>query len=181
MRYTFLPACRRELRQELAAQFRAFAELGLPWSHVDSHLHFALTPVFFNAARDLARRHPVTGWRIPEDDWELYRAIDAEDARRQRFLATQFRWLSKRQRTAARAAGWATTRWCLGLFRTGRLRADYLAALVRALPDGDYELHCHPDLSTDAGRAEFEALHSSEFRSALDERQVELVTYFDLK
>lgn len=181
MRYTLLPACRRELRQELAAQFRAFSDFELPWSHVDSHLHFALTPVFFAAARDLARQYPVAGWRVPEDDWELYRTMDPEDAHRQRFLALQFRWLSGRQRAAARTLGWATTRWCLGLFRTGKLRADYLAALVRALPDGDYELHCHPDLSTEAGRAEFDALRSPEFRSALHDREVQLITYFELK
>ena len=53
-------------------------------------------------------------------------------------------------------------------------------AITVRLPDGDLELHCHPDLSTLAGRAECAALRSSRFRDALGKRGVILATYRSL-
>jgi hopanoid biosynthesis associated protein HpnK len=181
VRYTFLPACRRELRRELAAQFAAFERCGLGWSHVDSHLHFALVPVFFREALKLCRGYPVIGFRIPEDDYPLYRRLYPREAPRQRALAGCFSFLCASQRRAVERAGYRTTERCFGLFRTGRLDAAYLERLAGELPDGEFEMHCHPDLSTVPGKAEFEALRSGEFRRALEERGVVLSTYTSLE
>lgn len=181
MRYTFLPACRRQLRRELEAQFRAFAALGLGWSHVDSHLHFALVPVFFRAALALAEQYHPHGFRVPEDDARLYARMDPADAARQRAHAAWFSYLCPRQRRRLEPRGFIVPRFCYGFFRSGRLDPTYLARLVHELPDGDFELHCHPDLSTDSGRAEFAALRSPELRQALDERKVQLATYRSLR
>lgn len=180
LRYTFLPACQRELRRELEAQFAAFAKTGLQWSHIDSHLHFSLTPVFFRTALEIARKYPVVGFRVPEDDFELYSRMEPEDAAGQKVLAWWFAQSCPKQRREAQKRGYTLTQHCYGLFRTGRLNAEYLARLTRALPDGDHELHCHPDLSTEAGENEFNALRSAEFRDALTERGVELATYASL-
>lgn len=177
---TLHPAWRRELRRELEAQFAAFDALALGWSHVDTHLHFALTPSVLTAALDLARRYPVIAFRVPLDDWDLYRRIDPDDARKQRRLATAFQLLCRPYRRAVEAAGYLATPYCYGLFRTGRLDPPYLQRLIRELPDGDYELHCHPDRATGAGRAEYEALRSRLFRQALERRGVKLTTFKEL-
>ncbi|MBM3457241.1 MAG: ChbG/HpnK family deacetylase [Armatimonadetes bacterium] len=180
-RYTLLPGCRRELDRELVAQFCRFDELGLGWSHVDTHLHFSLTPVVFHRMIRECRRYPVAGIRIPEDDYRLYQRQEPVDALRQLPLGGGFAGLCTYQRRFLRGSAWVTTRRCFGLFRTGRLTGSYLARLVRSLTPGDYELHCHPDASTESGRGESRALLSSEFRDALEERQVALVTYPKLK
>lgn len=179
-RYTFLPACRREMRAELAAQFQAFARLGIPWSHVDSHRHFHLTPSLFGPMADEARRHRVPGFRVPEDDWELYQRIDPEDAARQRGLARVFSLLCGGQRARLARLGFRSPARCYGLFRTLRLDAEYLVRLVGEMPEGDFELHCHPDLSTDSGRREYQALSDSRFQAALERRGVQLIRYGDL-
>jgi hopanoid biosynthesis associated protein HpnK len=181
LRYTLHPRCRRELQAEIEAQFAAFAATDLPMSHVDSHLHFHLTPVIFRHAVAGARRSGAAGFRIPLDDLPLYSRLDPEDARKQAGLHHIFRVLSARQRRIVEAAGLVTTHACLGTFRTGRLEADYLVRLVSELPDGDFELHCHPDLGTPAGLAEFEALRSAQFRRALNQRGIRLATYGSLK
>ena len=54
---------------------------------------------------------------------------------------------------------------------------EYLRRLVEELPDGDYELHCHPDADTERGVAELAALASPEFSRALRSRGVGLTTY----
>jgi hopanoid biosynthesis associated protein HpnK len=180
LRYTFVPPCWRELREEIQAQCAAFASLGVPWSHVDAHLHFLLTIRVFLIARQVLRSYPITGFRIPLDDFALYRRTDTMDARAQCRLAVWFELLCGYQRWALRHSAYVTPKRCYGLFRTGRLTPDYLAGLVRAMPDGDLELHCHPDLSTPSGRWEYRALLSDPFRAALAERGVELTTYAGL-
>ena len=120
------------------------------------------------------------GIRVPEDDFSLYRQLEPADAARQRLEALAFSFLCRGQRRRASAAGLRTTDRCYGFLRSGALDADYLSRLVLALPDGDLELHCHPDLSTPGGHAEFEALQSPSFRNALRERGVILSTYESL-
>ena len=177
LRCALLPAYRREMKRELEAQFKAFEGLALGWSHVDSHLHFSLVPPVFAAIRDLARRYRVVGFRVPEDDFGLHRRLEGAGARGHRLHALWFRLNCRRQRRALQSSGWVVPERCYGFFRSGRLDADYLARLVRAMPDGDHELHCHPDLSTESGRAEWGALRSRQFRAALAERGVTLTTY----
>ncbi len=181
LRYTFQTACRRELLREVEAQFQAFDRLQLGWSHVDSHVHFSLTPVVFRAMLMQCARYPVIGLRIPEDDYIHAVHEDPGSALPQLPLALWFGPLCAWQRRVLRHYPYVTTRRCFGLYRTGRLAAGHLARLVRALAPGDYELHCHPDFSTPAGRAEYEALRSPEFRDALAARPVRLVTYADLR
>jgi hopanoid biosynthesis associated protein HpnK len=179
-RCTLDPAARRDLEREVLAQLQAFARLGLGWSHLDFHLHFSLTPVVFRTALRLGAAYPFIGLRVPEDDYALYRTLDPVDALRKPLLAASFSVLCSAQRRALRATGLRTTRRCYGLFRSGRLDAEYLSRLVYGMPDGDLELHCHPDLSTPGGRAEFEALRSRRFQNALRERGVVLATYATL-
>jgi hopanoid biosynthesis associated protein HpnK len=180
LRCTLLPSVREELARELEAQAKAFDGLGLGWSHVDSHLHFTLVPGVFRMALDLCKRYPVLGFRVPQDDFRLYARMAPADALRQSLFALAFEALCRGQRKKVRAAGLRVTDRCYGLFRTGRLDADYLSRLVREMPDGDLELHCHPDLSTEHGRREFEALRSPGFREALRQRGVVLSTYASL-
>lgn len=181
LRYTLQPGCHRELRREIEAQFLAFDCLNLGWSHVDSHLHFSLTPVVFRAMLDNCARYPVIGLRVPEDDYVHAVREDPGNALPQLPLALWFGPLCAWQRRMLGQHPYVTTRRCFGLYRTGRLTAGHLARLVRTLAPGDYELHCHPDFSTSVGRAEYEALRSPEFRDALNARPVRLVTYADLR
>lgn len=178
--YVLHPAARRELRRELAAQFEAFAATGLPWSHVDSHRHLHLVSTFFPAALALAETYRVPGFRVPEDDLRLHAAAAPDDVERHRGTARFFSWLCRPQRSILTRKRFRVVDRCLGLFRTGRLDVEYLCRLVHALPDGIYELHCHPDLGTERGRAEHAALLSPEFSEALAQRGALLTTYPEL-
>jgi hopanoid biosynthesis associated protein HpnK len=178
--YSLLPGWRRELRRELEAQFSRFQELGLPWSHVDTHLHTGLTPAVFQALLPLCDRFGVRAVRIPEDDFELARRYAPAESGGQALEGRVMRWLCARQRARLRAAGLWTTDRCYGYFRSGKLDEGYLCRLVAALPEGASELHCHPDFSTESGRAEYAALRSDAFREALEARQVRLSTWFSL-
>jgi len=181
MRYFFSPRARRQLRAEIESQFARFTATGQPLSHVDAHLHFHLHPVVLDAMIAGARDAGCRRLRIPLDSWPIHRRIDAPDAWRQAVLAAVFAIGCAAMRRKARAAGLVSPARVLGLFRTGSLDGPYLSRLVRALPEGTFELHCHPDLETEAGRREIAALRSCEFREALVARGVELATYADLE
>lgn len=175
--YTLSPAHRQQWRREMTAQFAAFAATGLRPSHVDSHVHFSLTPAVFRDLLPLHRRHGYTGYRIPEDDYSLYQKLDPPDARKQRMIAAWFGFQCRKQRLALQGRDITVTSQCYGFFRSERLDETYLVRLVESLPDGDFELHCHPRLDTPAGQVETAALQSPAFRAALKRRGVELATY----
>ncbi|MCC2669941.1 MAG: YdjC family protein [Armatimonadetes bacterium] len=180
IRYSLLPTWRRQMRREAAAQFAEFSRLGLPWSHVDTHLHLGLTPVVFHVVLELAARYGVRALRIPEDDFELAREGDSTSSRRQRLEARVLAGLCRRQRARLAESSHLVTRRCYGYFRSGQLSEGYLCRLAERMPDGDFELHCHPDSATDSGVAEWKALRSPAFRQAIERRGIELITYFSL-
>lgn len=170
---------RGQARAEVRAQLRAFAETGLPLAHLDTHLHLGLVPALFRIVLEELSEYPgrklaPVRLRIPEDDFPLHLRIAPADALRNAAHAAWFGWSCARQRPAAQRRGFRATRRCYGFFRSGRLDAAYLTRLIAELPEGEAELHCHPDLSTPAGRAEFDALRSRELRNALAARGVEL-------
>jgi hopanoid biosynthesis associated protein HpnK len=177
LRYLISPRWRAELRREVDAQFQAFAALGLACSHADAHLHLSLHPLVFRLMLEQCARRAIGAMRIPDDDFELYRRVDPKAAAARLPEALALRALCSAQRGRLAGAGLRTTRRCFGYFRSGALDARYLARLVEELPEGEYELHCHPDLSTESGRAEVAALRSHEFRNALARRGVALHTW----
>ena len=58
---------RRQLRAEIAAQYRAFAATGLAWDHVNSHRHCHRYPLLAWMLFREAARWPVKVSRIPYD------------------------------------------------------------------------------------------------------------------
>ena len=179
---TFSTAARAEMRAELEAQFQRTLDWGLPLGHVDAHLHFTLTPVFFRELVRLCEAHDCRRLRIPLDDWALYRRQEPLDAWRQAPLAAAFAFFCREQQKELAARGFTTVRRCLGLFRTGRLSAAYLADTLQRLPPGDYELHCHPGADSDpADGGDLAALLDPRFREAIERGGFELSTYRDLE
>ena len=117
--------------------------------------------------------------RVPEDDAELHGRLFPYEADWARRESWPFRLRSSAMRKDVQRQGLHCAKTCFGYLKTGRLDSEYLVKLVTSLPEGDLELHCHPDFGTDAGRKEVEALASPEFRGALERRGVCLVPCFD--
>jgi hopanoid biosynthesis associated protein HpnK len=67
LRYAFSRAARRELGEEMEAQFERFASTGLPWDHVDGHQHFHMHPVVFRRLLALCDTYGVNRLRVPRE------------------------------------------------------------------------------------------------------------------
>ncbi len=172
---------RRELEHEIAAQFEAFVETGLPLDHVNAHKHMHLHP--FVAARVVegARQHGAAGLRAVVEPAGPIRRADG--GRGPGAAAALLRRHARRMRRGALAAGCLCNHHLFGLAWTGGLTERRLLGLVPNLPDGVCELYGHPALAAeghDAAAYETAALVAPAVREALARHEVVLTTYSQL-
>jgi chitin disaccharide deacetylase len=135
------PGLRRRLAAEVAAQFHAFADTGLPLDHVNAHRHFHLHPFVARVAFRCARRHGAKATRVPAEPWRLVRRIDP--AGRGWAGPLLGPWTMLLRRLAARA-GLAAPDRVFGLAWSGAFTRERVEAVLDRLPEGSTELYFHP-------------------------------------
>jgi len=143
-RYFFRPAIRRQLRSEIAAQFAAFRDTGLPLDHVNAHNHMHFHPTVLTYILDIGRDYGVRAIRLPYEPFlPSWRASGTGFFGRlgtSLFLAP---WSAlMRQRIGRR--GLARNDYVFGMYDSGRLDAERVLALLDRLPPGVTELYFHP-------------------------------------
>lgn len=121
------PALRRQLRREIAAQFRAYQRTGLPLDHVNAHKHFHLHPIVAQQVLSVGRDFGVPALRVPREPHTHGLAP----------------WTTL-LRMHARRAGLVTPDAVFGLRWSGRMTADRLCEILRGLPAGLIEIYTHP-------------------------------------
>ncbi len=139
-RYFFSPGIRRQLRAEIAAQFRAFAATGLRLDHANAHKHMHLHPTVGRLLLQEGREHGLAAVRVPQEPATVLARLGKSTGRGARLLA---RWTSL-LRSQCRRAGVRTNQWCFGLAWSGHMRAERIARLAAALPPGLSEIYFHP-------------------------------------
>ncbi|MDO9711841.1 hopanoid biosynthesis-associated protein HpnK [Paracraurococcus lichenis] len=130
------PAARAQLRAEIAAQFAAFRDTGLPCDHLNAHKHYHLHPVIAGFAFAEAARHGIRAVRIP---WEPPSLVPGAG----RALWPMIAFL---RRLAARHGLRAPDR-VVGLRWSGAFTPDRLAEVLPRLPAGVTEIYLHPATS----------------------------------
>ncbi len=148
----FLPATRRQLGREIAAQFAAFAATGLRLDHVNAHKHFHLHPTIAGLIATIGARYGLRAVRAPiepgapslTDPWA-------------RMIAARFR---RRGITVPVAV--------FGLRHSGAMTADRLHAAIAALPEGLSEIYLHPATRDDYTGHGPEYRHRDELAALID-------------
>jgi chitin disaccharide deacetylase len=132
-----------EIEAEATAQIQRLQSAGIQVTHIDTHKH---THMFVRVLRPLlraARTRGVRAIRNPfEPGWAAPATPHAPEGRR-----WQVRLLRARQRAFLRLvseAGLATTDGAIGVLATGILNARTLRRLLSLMPQGTWELVCHP-------------------------------------
>lgn len=178
MKYFFSPGAREQLAEEIEAQFDKFAQTGLPFDHVNGHLHFHLHPAIFPILIRCLTKYQVRCVRLTYDPalidlplgkgrW-VYRASHA----------IIFKLLAGRSRSVLRRMGIRHTDFVFGLLENGLVTESYVLQLLRVLPSGDSELYSHPSLHD--FKPEYEALVSPRVLAAVREENIQLIRYQDL-
>ncbi len=133
-----------EIEAEATAQIRKLQSAGIAVTHLDSHKHTHMFPHVFRPLLRAAKACGVTAIRNP---FERIRGsqVASRPALWQRWAEVGvLRGLVKQFREAVREAGMTTPDGTVAIVATGALDERLLRRMVEHLPDGVWELVCHP-------------------------------------
>ena len=182
LRCFLVPGARRQMEQELRAQFSAFVATGLALDHVNAHNHFHLHPTVLGLILKVGREFGMGAVRLPREP-----GVAGPGG----LALTPWTAL---MRVRLRQAGIRCNDYLLGLSQTGVMTEPVVLALLEQagrLPGRSVsELYFHPatrHCSEWTGtmpdydhRGELQALISPRVRVALERRGVELIAFSDL-
>ncbi|MGZ4855430.1 MAG: carbohydrate deacetylase [Candidatus Angelobacter sp.] len=183
-----------EIQREVEAQIRKIQSRGITLTHVDSHKH---THMFPHVLRPVLRAAKTCGIRAIRNPFEPLRSWPAGMVLGSPGLwlrsagVMAFQMFAGEFRRALNEEGMVSTDGTVGIAVTGMLDQRKLLGILEALPDGTWELVCHPGYSdadlqaagtrlTQSREVELSALTSAETKTALAQRQIELISYADL-
>lgn len=180
-----------EIEAEATAQIRKLQSAGIPVTHLDSHKH---THLFPHVLRPLLRAAAKCGVRAIRNPFERIQGsqLAASPSLWKRWAEIGLlRSLARQFREAVQQSGVSTPDGTLAIVATGSLNERLLRLMVENLPDGTWELVCHPgyndaDLQEvrtrlrESRERELRILTSSSTRDLLAANGVEVVSFRDL-
>lgn len=151
-----------EIEAETKAQIELLQAEGVALTHIDTHKHIHMFAAVLGPVLNAAKQRGIRAIRNPfEPAWSV-RATRGRPWVRQTEV-TLLRGLQPAWMKQVRAAGFATTDGLLGVAATGTLDAATLSSLLRAVPEGTWELVTHPGYCDDElARARTRLLESRE-------------------
>ncbi len=189
LQYFFCPSARKDLFNEIAAQFEKFSQSGLVFSHVDGHCHLHVHPVVLDAVVQLSERYRIKRVRVPADSFFsalpfLGSPLPAAG------YALVFKLLTDRMKRKLRRRGFIFPQRVYGNLLTGNISIEYVLSLLDTLPRGTSEIYFHPALPCspsiyDASQLkrfrELSILIDPFVRSKIEGLGIIPSTYFDLE
>jgi predicted glycoside hydrolase/deacetylase ChbG (UPF0249 family) len=182
--------CPEDVHREATAQFKKLRNAGIDITHIDTHKHAHMFPAIYRPLLEAAKQAGIPAVRNPFEPPSL------------RWMAFPSLWTRGTQTSllrsfqdgfckAVRHFGLKTTDGTIGIAVTGILNGKWLQRIVQGLPQGTWELVCHPGyLDPDLEKAgtrlqssrdvEREALLSDDFKTVLQKQRVELISYAEL-
>lgn len=185
--------CVEDIEREASAQIGRLQAAGISVSHLDTHKHAHMFPAVLDGVLLAARKQGVRAVRNPfEQPFAIAGAMAGRPALWFRYAQVQFlrRWRAQFV-SSVRDAGLVTTDGCLGVTITGAMNEALLAETLKNMPEGTWELVCHPgyndpDLQSAGTRllasrgTEMELLNSARMRELLQREGIELISFRNL-
>jgi predicted glycoside hydrolase/deacetylase ChbG (UPF0249 family) len=183
-----------QIEAEATAQFRKLQSAGIGITHFDTHKHTHMFPNVLEPLLGAAKNCDVRAVRnplVPRRTIKLSTVI-RETGLWKRYMQTQgLRVLAREFRRLVRDAGLITTDGSFGVEVTGKLDERLFRDLISCIPDGTWELVCHPGYNDEQLSAvrtrlresraiELKLLTSGLAREVLSEHGVQLISYRDL-
>ncbi|MGA8493316.1 MAG: ChbG/HpnK family deacetylase [Terriglobales bacterium] len=180
-----------EIEAEVAAQIRKLQAAGVAVSHLDTHKHTHLFPQVLRPLLRAARACGVRAVRNPFGPIRFSTLAKYPRLWKRYSQVAVLNRLGRRFQRSVADAGMLTTDGTVGIVATGVMDIHLFGSIVESLPEGTWELVCHPgyndaDLASVQTRLresrveELRLLISSEAREILDKSGVKLISYRDL-
>ena len=167
-----------EIEREAIAQIRKLQDAGIAVSHIDSHKHTHLFPAIVRPLARAAAACGVHALRNPfEPQWSPGSMMRVLQLRALNSLREPF-FQQFDEDT------FATTEGTLGISATGDLDAETLHGLLALMPEGAWELVCHPgynDAALDAVTTRLRQHREIEYNALLTEIPQALRNYPELQ
>jgi hopanoid biosynthesis associated protein HpnK len=184
-----------EIQSETEAQIRKIQSCGITLTHVDSHKHTHMFPQVLRPVLQAARSCGIRAVRNPFEplrSWPRGLVLGTPGLWLRSAEVMALQWFAAEFRKAVRKESMLTTDGTVGIAATGRLDQKILQRVLDALPQGTWELVCHPgysdaDLNAAGTRlilsreVELQALTSEETKQTLARQNIELISYADLE
>lgn len=139
----------QEIEAEAVAQIRRIQSSGVTVSHIDSHKHIHMFPRALAPLLRAAQQCGVGCVRNPfEPSWSLRATRPAGVWRRVQVQAMRTQHGAFKRLTSLH--GMKTTDGSIGVLATGTLDERVLRSLLDAMPEGTWELVCHPGYRDEA-------------------------------
>src|SRR5580692_6066760 len=179
------PMARRQVAEEITAQFDAFVATGLPLDHVDCHKHWHLHPTIASLIFDIGQRYGMTALRVPEEPVRVLKLVEKQTSSKLSWVTSTCAALLKARVRRRRLL--AADR-VFGLAWSGAMTESRVAGLLAHLPDGLTEIYFHPATSNSFSGAapgyrysdELAALVAPRIISAARGNDIRLIGYSDL-
>jgi len=181
-----------EIEAEATAQIRKLQAAGITVTHIDSHKH---THLFPRVLRPLLRAAASCGVRAIRNPFERMQGsqLAASPSLWRRWAEVGIlRGLARQFREAVQQAGISTPDGTLAIAATGLLNERLLRLMVENLPDGTWELVCHPGYNDsdlrgvrtrlrESREQELRILTSPSTRDLLAANGIEIVSFRELR
>jgi len=180
-----------DIEAEAMAQIRKLQAAGVVVSHLDTHKHTHILPRVLRPLLRAARACGVPALRNPFGPVHLSVVASRPRLWKRFSQLTALNRLGKSFRKSVTTAGMFTPDGTVGIVATGAMDIPLFESIVKSLPEGTWELVCHPGYNDaelagirtrlrDSRAQELGLLTSPEAREILARSGVQLVSYRDL-
>ena len=183
-----------EIQQEAEAQIRKIQSRGIELTHLDSHKHTHMFPHVLHPLLRAARACGIRAIRNPFEplgSWPIGMVLGTPALWLRSAGVLTFQMFAAEFRRALKEEEMVSTDGTVGIAVTGLLNQQKLLRILEALPEGTWELVCHPGYSdsdlqaagtrlTQSREIELAALTSVDTKKALARCHIELISYADL-
>jgi hopanoid biosynthesis associated protein HpnK len=183
-----------EIQREVEAQIRKIQARGVTLTHVDSHKHTHMFPQILRPVLRAARACGIKAVRNPFEplrSWPRNMVLGTPGLWLRSAGVMAFQMFAREFRRALKEEGMTSTDGTVGIAVTGLLDQKNLLRILEALPEGTWELVCHPgysdaDLEAAGTRLirsreiELAALTSAAAKEVIVRRGIELTSYDEL-
>lgn len=183
-----------EIQREAEAQIRKIQTRGIALTHVDSHKHTHMFPQVLRPVLRAARACGIRAVRNPFEplrSWPLNMVLGSPALWLRSAGVMAFQMFAGEFRRTLKEEAMLSTDGTVGIAATGKLDQKMLLGILNALPEGTWELVCHPGYSdadlqaagtrlTQSRETELAALISEETKEAIARQKIELISYADL-
>ena len=180
-----------EIEAETTAQIRKLQATGVAVSHLDTHKHTHIFPPVLRPLLRAARACGVPAVRNPFGPLHLSLLAERAGLWKQFSKVAALSCLGRTFRRSVAGAGLLTPDGTVGIVATGALDDRLFESIVDSLPEGTWELVCHPGYNDaelgsirtrlrDSRAVELRLLTSPETRELLARSGVQLISYRDL-